>query len=67
LTKALGIALEEVDEDFCDATMNALEAGEVSTLKQLAEKSQRALAWVALERDNCGWNAGACGRKWRLA
>jgi N-methylhydantoinase A/oxoprolinase/acetone carboxylase beta subunit len=52
LTKALGIALEEVDGDFCDATMNALEAEEVSTLKQLAERSQRALAWVELERDN---------------
>jgi hypothetical protein len=31
--------------------MNALGA-EVSTLKQLAERSQRALAWVALERHN---------------
>jgi hypothetical protein len=59
LTKALGITREEVDGDFCDAAMNALEAEEVSTLKQLAEKSQRALAWVAPERDNL-WVE--CGR-----
>jgi sRNA-binding protein len=38
LTKALGITREEAEG--------------VSTLKQLAEESQRALAWVALERDN---------------
>jgi hypothetical protein len=59
LTKALGIRLEEVDGDFCDATMNALEAEEVSTVKQLAEKSQRAWVWVELERDTL---RAECGR-----
>jgi hypothetical protein len=63
LTKALGIALEEVVGDFCDATMNALEAEEVSTRKQLAGEASAPWRGGAGARQPAGGMRALAGGK----